>query len=194
MSGFGLASYPSSEDPNHPVSEFAVRADRFLIGIPGPGGSIDHPFVIGRVDGVPRISMSAAFIQDASIDSAKIRDATISSAHIQDLTIRGQKIEDFATSNMNAAQGAWEATVGLQTIGKRVLITAVRGWQIDIVTGYGGGESSSEIWSPSWVSVAYAWIEHPGPGYYTWRTATSDAYGRNPRNFYCAISAVELRK
>ncbi|MGA1860198.1 phage tail protein [Azospirillum sp. 11R-A] len=192
VSGFGLSSDPADESGVR--SEFYVRADRFLIGITGPGGSIDHPFVIGRVDGVPRISMSAAFIQDASIDSAKIRDATISSAHIQDLTIRGQKIEDFATSNMNAAQGAWDATVGLQTIGKRVLITAVRGWQIDIVTGYGGGESSSEIWSPSWVSVAYAWIEHPGPGYYTWRTATSDAYGRNPRNFYCAISAVELRK
>ncbi|PWC73966.1 phage tail protein [Azospirillum sp. TSH64] len=192
ISGFGLSSDPADESGVR--SEFYVRADRFLIGITGPGGSIDHPFVIGRVDGVPRISMSAAFIQDASIDSAKIRDATISSAHIQDLTIRGQKIEDFATSNMNAAQGVWDATVGLQTIGKRVLITAVRGWQIDIVTGYGGGESSSEIWSPSWVSVAYAWIEHPGPGYYTWKTATSDAYGRNPRNFYCAISAVELRK
>lgn len=192
VSGFGLSSDPTGDGGVR--SEFYVRADRFLIGVPGPGGSIDHPFVIGKVDGVSRISMSAAFIQDASIDSAKIRDATISSAHIQDLTIRGQKIEDFATSNMNAAQGASEATVGLQTIGKRVLITAVRGWQIDIVTGYSGGEGSSEVWSPSWVSVAYAWIEHPGPGYYTWSTATTDAHGRNPRNFYCAISAVELRK
>jgi predicted phage tail protein len=191
VGGFGLMSYPNGEGGM--MSEFAVRADRFLIGIPGPGGSVDHPFVIGSVNGTPRISMSSAFIQDASIDSAKIRDATISSAHIQDLTIRGQKIEDFATSNMNAAQGAWEATVDLQTIGKRVLITAVRGWQIDIIVGYGGRESLP-IWRPSWVSVAYAWIEQPSPGYHRWTTATSDVQGQNPRNFYCAISAVELRK
>jgi len=194
MSGFGLASYPSSEDPNHPVSEFAVRADRFLIGIPGPGGSIDHPFVIGRVDGVPRISMSAAFIQDASIDSAKIRDATISSAHIQDLTIRGQKIEDFATGNMTGITEAVRfkegPSISIATTGKPVaLVATVSG----VPPRSGGGENAT--FDPGFDARARALVIGTSPGLNTYRACDIlGTYLPPDGQVECTIIAIELRK
>ncbi len=194
VSGFGLASHPSGE--NEFTSEFAVRADRFLIGVPGAGGSVDHPFVIGRVNGIPRISMSSAFIQDASIDSAKIRDATISSAHIQDLTINGQKIEDFATSNISAASGKETATVGLQTTGKRVLLIACRGWLVR----QGNFNGENPYYYYTWQTISYVWVEQPARGWNTWTTANSDVgnYGGfdsvGYNSMFASIAALELRK
>ncbi|BAI75205.1 host specificity protein J (plasmid) [Azospirillum sp. B510] len=90
MSGFGLASYPSGE--NGMVAEFAVRADRFLIGIPTVASGVDHPFVIGTVNGAPRISMSSAFIQDASIDSAKIRDLAVDTMKLAGRSVTVQSV------------------------------------------------------------------------------------------------------
>jgi hypothetical protein len=51
--------------------------DTFMVGKPGASGAADFPFVIGTVNGVTKVSISNAFIQDAAIGSAKIKDLTI---------------------------------------------------------------------------------------------------------------------
>lgn len=202
VSGFGLSSDPTGEGGVR--SEFYVRADRFLIGITGPGGGIDHPFVIGKVDGVSRISMSAAFIQDASINSAKIqdasinsakiRDATISSAHIQDLTIRGQKIEDFATGNMTgiteAVQFREGPSISIATTGKPVaLIATVSG----VPPRSGGGENST--FDPGFDARARALVIGTSPGVNTYRACDILATYLPPNGqVECTIIAIELRK
>lgn len=194
IGGFGLMSAPNGEGGT--TAEFAVRADRFIVSIPNSAGSADHPFVIGKVNGVPRISMSSAFIQDASIDSAKIRDATIDRAKIQDLTINGQKIEDFATSNISAASGKETATVGLQTTGKRVLLIACRGWLVR--QSNSNGENTQYYYT--WQTICYVWVEQPGRGWNIWTTENSDAgnYGGldsiGYNSMFSSIAALELRK
>jgi hypothetical protein len=77
ISGFGLASYPTTQGI---VSEFAVHAQRFSVWIPGYPGI--QPFTIGVVYGQPRVIISNALIGDASIDNAKIGDAQINAAKI----------------------------------------------------------------------------------------------------------------
>ncbi len=57
-------------------SSMVFHVDNFLVG--KPGTTNNYPFVIGTVDGVSRVSMDSAFIQDASIKNAKIADLTIS--------------------------------------------------------------------------------------------------------------------
>ncbi len=127
VSGFGLASFPTTEGV---VSEFVVKADRFIVG--QPGKSADYPFVIGTVGGVSRISMSSAFIQDASVDSARIAFAAIKNAHIgfaeiddaniKNLTIKGRSIEDLATGNMAWGAAGNNASCTMTTTGKPVAV------------------------------------------------------------------------
>lgn len=127
VSGFGLASFPTTEGI---VSEFVVKADRFIVG--QPGKSADYPFVIGTVGGVARISMSSAFIQDASIVSATIAHAAIKNAHIgfaeiedahiKNLTIKGRSIEDLAAGNMAWGSGNNGASCAITTTGKPVAL------------------------------------------------------------------------
>jgi hypothetical protein len=57
------------------------HVDNFLVGMPGTTNN--YPFVIGTVDGVSRISMDSAFIQDGAINNAKIGSAVIDTAHIK---------------------------------------------------------------------------------------------------------------
>ena len=52
-----------------------INVDNLIIG--RPGATNEYPFVIGVVDGVQRISLSNAFIQDGSIKNAKIQDLTV---------------------------------------------------------------------------------------------------------------------
>ncbi|MGF7174725.1 TipJ family phage tail tip protein [Azospirillum doebereinerae] len=171
---------------------FIVSADNFLVSKPGFNSEV--PFAVSNVYGQPRVTITRAMIGDALIDNAAIQVAAIDRANIRDLTVNGQKIEDFSCSNMNASSGVFEARVGLVTTGKRVLITATRGWKIDTVVGYGGGENASERYERTWSSVSVSVIETPGAGYHEWVTANSDIYGRNPSDFFCTISVVELRK
>lgn len=51
------------------------HVDNFLIG--KPGTTSDYPFALGTVDGVTRVSLKNAFIQDGAIKSAKIQDLTV---------------------------------------------------------------------------------------------------------------------
>ncbi|MCW2242812.1 TipJ family phage tail tip protein [Azospirillum canadense] len=128
--GFGLAAYDRGEAGK--LSEFVVRAGNFIVG--QPGQSADFPFVIGTVDGVQRISMSTAFIQDASINSAKIANAAIKSAHIgyaeiddaniKNLTIQGRSIADLATGNMAWGAGGNNASCTMTTTGKPIAVFA----------------------------------------------------------------------
>lgn len=52
-----------------------IHVDNLLIG--RPGATNQYPFVIGVVDGVQRVSLSNAFIQDAAIVNAKIANLTV---------------------------------------------------------------------------------------------------------------------
>ncbi len=52
-----------------------IHVDNLIVG--RPGATNEYPFVIGVVDGVQRISLSNAFIQDGSIKNAKIQDLTV---------------------------------------------------------------------------------------------------------------------
>ncbi|MBK3798646.1 DUF1983 domain-containing protein [Azospirillum brasilense] len=128
ISGFGLASYANNSGGR--TSEFVVRADNFIVGLPGQ--SADYPFVIGNVNGVGRISMSRAFIQDASIDTAQIRQAAIKNAqidylavtdaNIDHLTIKGRSIADLATGNMAWGTGSGGCSCAITTTGKPVAL------------------------------------------------------------------------
>ncbi len=130
VSGFGLASYDRGDAGR--ISEFVVKANNFIVG--QPGQSADYPFVIGTVGGVSRISMSTAFIQDASIDSAQINRAAIKSAHIDylavkdanidELTIKGRSIADLATGNMAWGSAGNNASCSMETTGKPVAVFA----------------------------------------------------------------------
>jgi len=75
--GFGLASTANNGTP---TSEFVIRADKFVMTMPGYAGV--YPFTIGPVDGVPKVIIHSALIGDATIGTAKIGDATITNAKI----------------------------------------------------------------------------------------------------------------
>jgi hypothetical protein len=87
IAGFGLYSTAS----NGAVSSyFNVLADRFTIQLPGYPGL--QPFVVGTVDGVPRVVIQNASISDAAITNAKIANASITNAKIADAEITTAKI------------------------------------------------------------------------------------------------------
>ena len=94
VSGFGLASSPDA-------SEFAIRADRFLIAPPvGVTGITDSiPFFIQTtsttVNGVtvaPGAYIQDAYIRNGTITNAKIGNAAIDTAKIADAAITTAKI------------------------------------------------------------------------------------------------------
>jgi hypothetical protein len=77
------------------------HVDNFLVGKPGTTNK--YPFVIGTVDGVSRVSMNNAFIQDAAISSAKIKDANVGTL----------KIEGNAVSVLAVASGDSKIDLGV---------------------------------------------------------------------------------
>jgi len=80
------------------------HVDNFLIG--RPGTTSDYPFALGTVDGVTRLSLKNAWIQDAAIKNAKIANAAIESAHIKDASVETLKIAGNAVSVMAVSTGA----------------------------------------------------------------------------------------
>lgn len=54
------------------------KTDVFMVGSPtGTGGAAQYPFVIGAVNGVQRVAMSNAFIQDLAVDTLKIKGRAV---------------------------------------------------------------------------------------------------------------------
>lgn len=100
IAGFGLAADSTLG------SEMVFVADRFAFVQPGVDGVHRYPFVIGTVNGQSRISMSNAFIQDASIDTAKIRNAAITDAKIANASITRAKIADLAVDTIKIGNDA----------------------------------------------------------------------------------------
>jgi len=108
-----------------------IHVDNFLVG--RPGASNDYPFAIGTVDGVQRISLKNAFIQDGSIKNAKIQDLTVSRIKIAGGINAGLSWGHAVSATNNefhdTSDGVWR-TVGTTTINVpaeqygRVLITA----------------------------------------------------------------------
>lgn len=68
-------------------SSMVFHVENFLVGKPGTTNK--YPFVIGTVDGVSRVSMDSALIQDASINNAKILNATIERLKMADGVEKG---------------------------------------------------------------------------------------------------------
>ncbi|WP_019519860.1 TipJ family phage tail tip protein, partial [Faucicola boevrei] len=108
VSGFGLASGGG-------VSDFSVRADKFLIAPPSGNGKGDSPFMVlttpTNINGtvipsgtyiksayIANGSINNAHIQDGSISNAKIANASISNAKIMDLSVSTLKIQDRAVT------------------------------------------------------------------------------------------------
>ena len=126
VAGFGLASTSVSGTP---ISEFVVIADKFAVVSPASTGETPKvPFVIGTVDGVTRVAMTNAFIQDAAItnakianlavDSAKIANAAILTAKIADANITSAKIQDAAITNAKIQDAAiTNAKIGALAVG-----------------------------------------------------------------------------
>ncbi len=171
---------------------FIVSADNFLVSMPGYNNEV--PFTVSNVYGQPRVTITRAMIGDAMIDNAAIQVASIDRANIRDLTVNGQKIEDMSTSNISAASGTSEATVGLQTTGKRVLLIATRGWKS---REFFGSDGIGMPYAPFWTTVAVSTVEQPGPGYHTWTTSNSDFPGNSyadSTSLFATISVTELRK
>ncbi len=73
-------------------SAMVFHVDNFLVG--KVGSTNQYPFVIGTVDGVSRVSIDSAFIQDGAIKNAKILNGTIENAKIKDAAINNAKIAD----------------------------------------------------------------------------------------------------
>lgn len=131
VAGFGLASTSAGGTP---ISEFVVIADKFAVVSPTSTGETPKvPFVIGTVDGITRVAMANAFIQDAAIsnakianlavDSAKIANAAIVTAKIADANITTAKIADANITNAKIADAAiTNAKIGIAAIGAANII------------------------------------------------------------------------
>jgi len=92
VAGFGLASTTTGGTP---TSSFIVIADRFAVVSPSSTGETPSvPFAIGVVDGVTRVAMVNAFIQDAAITNAKIANLAVDSAKIANLAVGTAKMAD----------------------------------------------------------------------------------------------------
>lgn len=97
VSGFGLASTSAGGTP---ISSFVVIADKFAVVSPTATGQTPQvPFVIGVVDGVTRVAMTNAFIQDAAITNAKIANLAVDAAKIANAAISTAKIGDAQVTN-----------------------------------------------------------------------------------------------
>ena len=133
VSGFGLASTNVSGTP---ISSFVVIADKFAVVSPAATGQTPQvPFVIGVVDGITRVAMTNAFIQDAAItnakianlavDAAKIANAAISTAKIGDAQITTAKIADanITTAKIQDAS-ITNAKIGSLAVGTAQIQTA----------------------------------------------------------------------
>ena len=92
VAGFGLASTSAGGTP---ISEFVVIADKFAVVSPAATGETPKvPFAIGTVDGITRVAMVNAFIQDAAISNAKIANLAVDNAKIANLAVTTAKIAD----------------------------------------------------------------------------------------------------
>lgn len=95
ISGFGFASTAVNGTP---VSEFIINADSFAVVT--PGGS-EHPFTVGKVNGITRTIIKDALIGDATITSSKIGDLQVNSAKIANLTVGENKITGNAVTEVD---------------------------------------------------------------------------------------------
>ena len=86
-------------------SSMVFHVDNFLVG--KVGSTNQYPFVIGTVDGVSRVSMASAFIQDASIKAANIANATIERLKIVGHTLT-EVASYYASAQVNAGSSGWE--------------------------------------------------------------------------------------
>jgi predicted phage tail protein len=170
ITGFGLASYPTSQGI---VGEFSVHAQRFSVWIPGYPGI--QPFTIGVVNGVPRVVISNALIGDASINSAMIGYAQINSAHINNAQIKTAHIDTAqidtlrigtnAVSTMVTSSGANDLSVSYYSSGGAVMVLAqtmttggilyLDGQQIAYTFGGGGNVTSTIVWSTNGLAAGW---------------------------------------
>ncbi|MDY7537622.1 DUF1983 domain-containing protein [Undibacterium sp. 5I1] len=138
--GYGLASYTVN---GQVVSEFIIRADTF--GVVLPGYATVKPFVVGAVNGIPRVIISNALIGDASINTAQIGTLAVKSANIDDLTVGTNKITgDAVTEVDNFTSGVSNGTGFYVNFPSKVLIVA------NYAGAYTGDSSSGDFTFGVW--------------------------------------------
>jgi len=155
VAGFGLAS---TAYDGAPISEFVVIADKFAVVSPDSTSETPKvPFVIGTVDGITRVAMTNAFIQDAAItnakianlavDSAKIANAAITTAKIGDAQITNAKIGTAAIATANIQDAAINnAKIGLLAVGgANIQDAAITSAKIQTATIQGADIASATI-------------------------------------------------
>jgi len=79
--------------------------DNFIVGRPGAWSAC--PFVIGTVDGVTKVSMSNAFIQDAAISSAKIKNLEVGRIKLKNGGEISAINSTYATSSLYKTTGSY---------------------------------------------------------------------------------------
>lgn len=110
ISGYGLTSTPVN---GIPVSEFAIRADKFSIWLPGYPGIA--PFQVQLVDGVPRVSMVNAAIGDETVTNSKIANLAVTNGKIGNLEVDTFKLGNNSVTvpaYMSGSGGSGQVNAG----------------------------------------------------------------------------------
>jgi hypothetical protein len=147
VSGYGLIA---SANNSTPVSDFAVRADRFYIASPsGPDVQPAMPFIVQTTSGawgpagvyitnaaIQNAAITTAKIADLAVDNAKIADLAVDNAKIADLTVTGAKIANATiTDGKIVSLTAGKITAGSLGVGQYIQSTSYTpgstGWSID---------------------------------------------------------------
>jgi hypothetical protein len=153
------------------------HVDNFLVGKPGTTNKY-RPFVIGTVDGVSRVSMDSAFIQDASIKAAKIKNlevdriklknggeiSAINSTYATSSTYRVTGIHDLLSVAVQHDANATARTIVIASVSVQNHLSQVQAWitmnGVDkacfIDTGWA---DEGDIWT-----LSFAWTDTTNTG------------------------------
>ena len=148
--GFGLAINQDAYDPKVGHSEFGIMAETFFVSMPSqPGLPEIHPFVIGTVDGVPRVVMSSVLIGDASIVSAKIGHLEVKESNIQ-----GGAVTATASWTTGQLDTSFTADVGLSEDIAQIIAIVLPGTTSSGVQTVDGGDLPSACHVDATIGIA----------------------------------------
>lgn len=138
VAGFGLSSTTSLAGQT--TSEFIINADKF--GVTMPSYPDMKPFVIGQVNGTPRVVISSALIGDATITKA-----AIGLAQVDSLQIAGEAVTVpiVVSAPDHQRRGAGEGTWNI--VNEGYMSMAQPGLAYILVTAAQGFYKNDRYWS-----------------------------------------------
>lgn len=165
VSGFGLASTAVN---GVPTSEFTINADKFAIV---SSGGTDHPFTVGKVNGVTKTIIKSAVIGDASIGTLHIGDAQVNTLKITNNAVTA------LTSGFsgNVARGGF-VSAAITTSGGPVMVIATSGGGLLIETlilqrdgmTLLQSDAAGSDYATGGISSTASYVDQPGAGYHTY--------------------------